>query len=73
MGGPGAPGSLESGYQTQVWLAVSNDEEAKVSGRFFYQLKEIGYNHEADDVLLQEKFLSVCEEITGVSLPNPKL
>jgi NAD(P)-dependent dehydrogenase (short-subunit alcohol dehydrogenase family) len=67
MGGAGAPDSFESGYQTQVWLAVSNDEKVKVSGRFFYHQKEIRSNAEADDVQLQEKFLSLCKEITGVS------
>jgi NAD(P)-dependent dehydrogenase (short-subunit alcohol dehydrogenase family) len=70
MGGPGAPDSFESGYQTQVWLAVSNDEKAKVTGRFFYHQKEIRYNREANDELLQEKFLSLCQEITGVSFPE---
>lgn len=69
MGGPDATDSFESGYETQVWLAVSNDEEAKVSGRYFYHQKEDRYNPEADDVQLQERFLSVCEEITGVPLP----
>jgi NAD(P)-dependent dehydrogenase (short-subunit alcohol dehydrogenase family) len=69
MGGRGAPGDLKKGYETQVWLAVSNDEKAKVSGRFFYHRKEMRYNPEADDVLLQERFLSLCEETTGVSLP----
>ena len=67
MGGNGAPDNLEKGYETQVWLAVSNDEKAKVSGRFFYHQKEISYNHEADDMLLQERFLTLCKEITGVS------
>lgn len=71
MGGAGAPDNFESGYQTQVWLATSNDEKAKVSGRFFYHLKQIGYNHEADDVQLQERFLSLCKEITGVSFYQP--
>jgi hypothetical protein len=66
MGGPGAPDSLESGYQNQVWLAVSNDEGAKVSGRYFYHQKEIRYNPEADNILKQERLLSLCEEITGV-------
>lgn len=67
MGGAGAPDSFESGYQTQVWLAVSNDEKVKVSGRFFYHKKEIRSNPEADDVLLQERFLNLCKEITGIS------
>src|SRR5215212_9327301 len=69
MGGQGAPDDLQKGYETQVWLAVSNDERAKVSGRFFFHRKESRHNPEADNVLLQEKFLSLCKEITGVSFP----
>ena len=67
MGGSGAPDDLKKGYETQVWLAVSNDEKAKVSGRFFYHQKEVHHNPEADDVLLQERFLSLCKELTGVT------
>lgn len=70
MGGRGAPDDLHKGYETQVWLAVSNDEKAKVSGRYFFHQKETRSNPEADDVLLQEKFLSFCGEITGVQLAN---
>jgi NAD(P)-dependent dehydrogenase (short-subunit alcohol dehydrogenase family) len=69
MGGQGAPDDLHKGYETQVWLAVSNNEKAKVSGHFFYHQKETDYNPEADDVLLQEKFLDLCKEITGISFP----
>src|SRR5215210_4695901 len=69
MGGQGAPDDLHKGYETQVWLAVSNDERAKVSGHFFYHQKETDYNPEADDVLLQERFLDLCKEITGISFP----
>jgi len=69
MGGKGAPDDLRKGYETQVWLAVSNDEKAKASGRYFYHQKENRHNPEADDVQLQEKFLGLCKEITGVSLP----
>src|SRR2546421_277113 len=71
MGGHGAPDDLKRGYETQVWLAISNDEKAKVSGRFFYHQKEIRSNPEADDELLQERFLSLCKEITGVSFNVP--
>jgi NAD(P)-dependent dehydrogenase (short-subunit alcohol dehydrogenase family) len=70
MGGSGAPDDLKKGYETQVWLAVSNDEKANVSGRCFYHQKEVRYNPEADDVLLQERFLSLCKEITDVSFPR---
>lgn len=69
MGGPGAPDDLQKGYQTQAWLAVSGDGRAKVSGRYFHHEKEAPYNPEADNVQLQEKFLSLCEEITGVPFP----
>jgi NAD(P)-dependent dehydrogenase (short-subunit alcohol dehydrogenase family) len=69
MGGQGAPDDLKKGYETQVWLAVSNERQAKVSGRFFYHQKETRYNPEADDVLLQERFLDLCKEITDVSFP----
>ncbi|MGE5406868.1 MAG: SDR family NAD(P)-dependent oxidoreductase [Methanosarcina sp.] len=70
MGGPGAPGSLESGYQTQVWLAISNDEKAKVSGQYFYHMRAIKSNPEADDIALQERFLDSCRVISGVSFPE---
>ena len=67
MGGRGAPDDLQKGYETQVWLAVSNDEKAKITGRYFFHQKERPHNPEADDVQLQERFLNLCEEITGVS------
>jgi NAD(P)-dependent dehydrogenase (short-subunit alcohol dehydrogenase family) len=69
MGGQGAPDDLHKGYETQVWLAVSDERRAKVSGRYFHHRKESRPNPEADDALLQERFLSLCKEITGISLP----
>ena len=69
MGGDGATDDLRKGYQTQVWLATTDDSRAKVSGRYFYHQKESGYNPAADDVQLQERFLAVCNEITSVSFP----
>jgi hypothetical protein len=56
-------------HETQVWLAVSDDERAKVSGRYFHHRRESRHNHEADDASLQERFLSLCEEVTGASFP----
>jgi len=70
MGGKGAPDDLQKGYETQVWLAVSSDEKAKVSGGYFHHQKESRYNLEADDVQLQERLLNLCEEATGASLPQ---
>jgi NAD(P)-dependent dehydrogenase (short-subunit alcohol dehydrogenase family) len=67
MGGAGAPDDLQKGYETQVWLAASDDSRAKVSGRYFFHQKETRYNPHADDVELQERFLKLCDEITGIS------
>ena len=70
MGGKAAPDDLKKGYETQVWLADSNEKRAKVSGRYFHHQKESRHNPQADDVELQERFLSLCKEITGVSIPS---
>lgn len=70
MGGHGAPDNLQQGYETQVWLAVGNDAGARLSGHYFFHQKERPHNPEADDILLQEKLLSVCKEVTGISFPE---
>lgn len=69
MGGHGAPDNLEKGYQTQVWLAVSNDKEAKVGGHYFHYKRQDDYLPVANDAKVQEKFLALCEEVTGVHFP----
>ena len=66
MGGAGAPDNLEKGFQTQVWLAVSNDPEARVSGRYFHHKRQAHYLPAAGNAIVQEKFLALCEQITGV-------
>jgi NAD(P)-dependent dehydrogenase (short-subunit alcohol dehydrogenase family) len=68
MGGIGAPDDLQKGYETQTWLAVSDDEKAKRTGCYFYHRKETRYNPEAGDITLQEQFLDACEKITGIPL-----
>ena len=70
MGGRSAPDDLQKGYETQVWLAASDDPRAKVSGRYFHHKKVTRHNPEADDPQLQERFLSFCDQITGVSFPD---
>lgn len=66
MGGSGAPDDLEKGFQTQVWLAVSNDPEACVSGHYFHHKRQVRYLQAAKDAAVQEKLLALCEEITGI-------
>ena len=70
MGGHGAPGNLQEGCETQVWLAVSNDDEAKVSGHYFYHKKQKRHVREAMDAHVQEKFLELCEQLTEVRFPT---
>jgi NAD(P)-dependent dehydrogenase (short-subunit alcohol dehydrogenase family) len=36
MGGPSAPDDLHQGCVTQAWLATSEDEPARSTGRYFY-------------------------------------
>ena len=39
MGGPGAPDDIDAAHRTQVWLAVSNDPNATVTGEYFYHMR----------------------------------
>jgi len=68
MGGAGAPDDLEQGYQTQVWLATSNDQGALVSGNYFHHQQQARYNQAADQIEAQDDLLLHCEHLTGVKL-----
>ena len=68
MGGASAPDNLEQGYQTQVWLAISNDPGALVSGQYFHHQQPARYNRSADDTTSQDRLLAECARITGVSV-----
>ncbi len=66
MGGAGAPDDLEKGYQTQLWLAVSNNPAALVSGQYFHHQKPARYNRSADDSSMQDRLLAECARLTAV-------
>ena len=68
MGGKGATDDLQKGFETQVWLAES--EDIGVSGGYFFHQKEAHYLPVADDVNLQDQFLERCGELTGVRFPE---
>src|SRR5882762_1494986 len=70
MGGASAPGDLEQGVATQVWLAISEDPGAKVSGRYFYRKRTQRAHAAASEVSVQDAFLATCEKLTGVRLPT---
>jgi NAD(P)-dependent dehydrogenase (short-subunit alcohol dehydrogenase family) len=69
MGGPSAPDNLDEGHRTQVWLAVSEDPAAKLTGEYFYHMKLRAPNPAARDVERQEKLLEACRKFSGVDLP----
>ncbi len=69
MGGAGAPDDLEEGAATQVWLAVSDDPAARVSGRYFKHRRAQAAHPAASDEAVQEALLRACEALTGVALP----
>ncbi|PZF74132.1 SDR family NAD(P)-dependent oxidoreductase [Taibaiella soli] len=69
MGGPDAPDDINKGSETQSWLAVSDDPAAKVSGKFFYHLRQKSYHPAAADPEVQEQLLAECYRLTGVALP----
>lgn len=70
MGGHGAPDPLDKGVETQAWLAVSDDEQAKVNGRYFFHKREEHCRPEAKDEKLQERLLLGCEQICGIRFPG---
>lgn len=67
MGGAGAPDNLEKGFETQAWLAVSNDAEALVSGRYFHHKRQARYHPAADDPAIREKLLNHFGQLTGIT------
>lgn len=69
MGGPGAPDNLDEGHRTQVWLAVSEDAEAKVTGEYFFHKKRRKPNPAARKTELQDELFAACEKFSGVSMP----
>jgi NAD(P)-dependent dehydrogenase (short-subunit alcohol dehydrogenase family) len=70
MGGSSAPDDLDQGHRTQVWLAVSNDAAARVTGAYFYHLKQRAPNPEAQDEAEQDALVEACQRLSGVNLPN---
>jgi NAD(P)-dependent dehydrogenase (short-subunit alcohol dehydrogenase family) len=70
MGGAGAPDDLDEGYRTQVWMAVSDDPAATVTGGYFYHMQPRAPNPATRDVERQEELLDACKRFSGVDLPN---
>jgi len=69
MGGRGAPDDLDQGHRTQAWLAAGDDPGARVSGRYFYHMRQKTPNLQAQDPALQDRLLALCAELSAVALP----
>jgi len=68
MGGPKATDDLDAGFRTQVWLAVSDDPQATVSGEYFYHLNRRAPAPATHDTERQDMLLSICRKLSGVDL-----
>jgi hypothetical protein len=51
-----------------VWLAVSDDPAALVSGEYFYHMNRKHPLPATRDVSLQDRLLDFCSRVTGVEL-----
>jgi NAD(P)-dependent dehydrogenase (short-subunit alcohol dehydrogenase family) len=67
MGGRSAPGSVEDGAATQVWLAVA-DETAETTGGYFHRLRPDEPHPAARDEARQDELLALLGELTGTGL-----
>ena len=70
LGGPDAWDEVDDGAATQVWLAVSDDEGARVSGEYLKPFEVQTPNPVARDVDAQEALLAHLADLTGVTLPR---
>jgi NAD(P)-dependent dehydrogenase (short-subunit alcohol dehydrogenase family) len=68
MGGAGAPDDLDQAHLTQVWLATSNDPDARVSGQYFYHQRLRNPNPAARDITRQAQLLEACGKFSGITL-----
>jgi NAD(P)-dependent dehydrogenase (short-subunit alcohol dehydrogenase family) len=69
MGGAGAPDDIALGPVTQVWLAVSDDPAATVSGEYFFHQQLRAVHPAARSVEVQDALLVHCSGLTGTPLP----
>jgi NAD(P)-dependent dehydrogenase (short-subunit alcohol dehydrogenase family) len=69
MGGPGAPDDLELGHVTQVWLAVSDDQQARTSGRYWYHQRPQAPHPAVTDERFGDQLLDALARAAGLPFP----
>jgi NAD(P)-dependent dehydrogenase (short-subunit alcohol dehydrogenase family) len=70
MGGSGATDNLDEGHRTQVWLAVSEDAAAQVTGEYFYHMKRRSPKADTREPERQQMLLDACARFSGVTMPE---
>jgi len=70
MGGPSAPDDLDQAHRTQVWLAVSDEPEARVTGKYFRYMRQRAPDPQTASVELQDRLIAECEKLSGAPLPD---
>ena len=69
MGGTGAPGSMEKATDLLGCLATHEKEETG-SGKYFAAQGQKSLHRAANDEKIQDEFLRMCAEISGVPFPK---
>jgi NAD(P)-dependent dehydrogenase (short-subunit alcohol dehydrogenase family) len=69
LGGPDAWDPVEDGAETQVWLATSDDEAAKRTGRYVKRREELEPNPAVRDAAARAALVAELERLTGLPLP----
>jgi NAD(P)-dependent dehydrogenase (short-subunit alcohol dehydrogenase family) len=68
MGGASAPDDLDAGCRTQAWLAVSSDDAAHVTGKYFHHMRSQAADPFANDPDRQDRLIELCGTLTGIEL-----
>lgn len=69
MGGPGAPDDLRLGHVTQVWLATSDDPQARTSGGYWHHQRRIAPHPAVGDRDFQDRLLDELARFTRIRIP----
>jgi hypothetical protein len=70
MGGSDTTDDLDQAHRTQVWLAVSDEPAATVSGGYFCHMNRKDPLPAALDVGLQDRLMDFCSRVTSVEFPS---
>ena len=68
MGGAGAPDDLRLGHVTQVWLATSDELEARTSGGYWFHQHREQAAPGASDERFQAELIEELARFTGTPL-----